>query len=96
MTGAWLYVLPILGAPLLWALGLAAGYLVRRGRRRRGRRGGPSVAAIAARVRSSQEELQPVEWPRHDPDGGVVRDERPTRIIPRVDGDHRRPPHPPR
>ena len=84
-------------SPLAWfevcTLGLPAVYLVGLGvRKRRLRREAArvrnkrSVAAIAARVAQERElaEQQPARWPRADLDRGVIRDDRPTSLLPVV------------
>lgn len=73
------------GLPLLYGLAL----LIRR--RQRERRAvqaqhAHSVFAIAARVAQERElaEQQPARWPRADLDRGVIRDDRPTSLLPVV------------
>lgn len=70
------------GLPLLCGLVL----LVRK-RRLQGRatraRHEHSVFAIAARIARERERREPpVRWPRVDPDRGVIRDNRPTELLP--------------
>lgn len=77
----------------VWALGLPTVYLFAlfSGKRVRVRREAQakserSVAAIAERIeRERHQEQRPARWPRADPDRGVVRDERPTSVLPVVE-----------
>lgn len=85
MSTALVYVLVILGAPIVWALCLLGSELVRRRWRESGD-GRPSVADIVARVEAERaragDEVR--YWPRIDPDHRQRRRELPTEVMPRL------------
>lgn len=85
MTGAGIYVLPILAAPLVWAAGLAVVRIVQQRRERRAM-GRPSVAEIVQRVEG--ERVKDSHTGRHWP--GVELD-RPTTELPKLPASALRP-----